>query len=346
LKLQEIAERIGCRLEGDGAIEITGAAGVDQAGPGQITFLANPKYQKALARTRASAIIVGEEAPAPPCAALRTKHPYVAFARALELFAAVPRPPAGVDPRSALGRDVTVGRDVAVGPFATIGDGAAIGEGTVIYPHVAIGAGTRIGARCIVYSHASIRERITIGDRVIVHGGAVIGADGYGFARLQDGTHYKVPQIGTIRIDDDVEIGANTCIDRPPVGETRIGAGTKIDNLVQIAHGIRVGRNVLLAAQTGIAGSTTIEDDVVLGGQVGVAGHITLGRGTMATGQTGITNSTEPGELLSGCPGIPNREWLKASAVFRTLPELKRLVSDLERRVADLEAELSRVRKK
>lgn len=346
MKLQQIADRIGCRLEGDGAIEITGAAGIEDAGPGQITFLANPKYQSALARTRASAAIVGDSAPAPPCAALRTPYPYVAFAKALELFADVPRPPAGVDTRSAIGRDVTFGRDVAIGPFVTIGDGASIGDGTIVYSHAAIGAGTRIGRRCTVYSHVAVRERVTIGDRVIVHSGAVIGDDGYGFARQPDGTHYKVPQIGTVRIEDDVEIGANTCIDRPPVGETRIGAGTKLDNLVQIAHGIDIGRRVLLAAQTGIAGSATIEDDVVMAGQVGVAGHITVAKGTMATGQTGITNSTEPGDFLSGCPGIPNREWLKASAVFRKLPELKKIVSDLERRVAELEAELVRARRK
>jgi UDP-3-O-[3-hydroxymyristoyl] glucosamine N-acyltransferase len=344
LKLQEIADRIGCRLEGDGSIEITGAAGVEHAGPGQVTFLANPKYHSAMARTRASAAIVGETAPAPPCAALRTPLPYVAFAKALELFADIPHPPAGIDSRSAIGRNVTFGRDVAVGPFVAIGDDVTVGDGTIVHSHTAIGPGTRIGSRCILHAHVSVRERVTIGHRVIVHSGAVIGADGYGFAKQPDGTHYKVPQIGTVRIEDDVEIGANTCIDRPPVGETRIGAGTKLDNLVQIAHGIDVGRRVLLAAQTGIAGSTKVEDDVVMGGQVGVAGHITVAKGTMATGQTGITNSTDPGELLSGTPGIPNREWLKASALFRRLPELKRLVTELERRVAELEGELARAR--
>jgi UDP-3-O-[3-hydroxymyristoyl] glucosamine N-acyltransferase len=344
LRLHAIAERIGCRLEGDGSIEITGVAGIEQAEAGQITFLANPKYAPALATTRASAVILGESEPTPPCAALRTAHPYVAFAKALEIFADIPRPPAGADACNAIGRDVVFGRDVAIGPFVTIGDGAAIGDGTIVYSHVAIGSGTRIGRNSILYSHVAVRERITIGDRVILHSGVVIGSDGYGFARQPDGTHYKVPQNGTIVIEDDVEIGANTCIDRPPVGETRIGAGTKIDNLVQIAHGIRVGRRVLMAAQTGIAGSTTVEDDVVLGGQVGVAGHITVAKGTMATGQTGITNSTEPGSFVSGTPGIPNREWLKASVVFSRLPEFRKTLSDLERRVAELEAALDAVR--
>jgi UDP-3-O-[3-hydroxymyristoyl] glucosamine N-acyltransferase len=339
--LQELAQRIGCRVEGDGSVEITGVAGIEHAQPGQITFVANPKYQAALATTRASAVILDDRVPAPACAVLRTSQPYVAFARALELFADIPRPPAGLDACSAVGRDVQWGRNVAIGPFASIGDHVSIGDNTVIYSHVAIGAGTRIGRDCIIYSHVAIRERLTIGDRVILHSGVVLGGDGYGFARQPDGTHYKIPQIGTILIEDDVELGANTCIDRPAVGETRIGAGTKIDNLVQIAHGVQVGERVLLAAQTGIAGSTAVDDDVVFAGQVGVAGHLRIGKGTIATAQTGIPNSTDPGSFVSGYPAIPNRDWLKSSAVFKKLPELRKLVQDLERRVADLEAQLA-----
>ena len=344
MTLKELAQRIGCRLEGDGAVEITGAAGIEQAQPGEISFIANPKYLHALAATRASAVILDEKAPAPPCAALRTPEPYVAFARALECFARIPRPAAGVDACSAIGRDVYFGKNVAVGPFVTIGDGAAIGDNTLIYSHAAIGAGTRLGRDCIVYSHVAVRERVTIGDRVILHGGVVVGADGYGFARQKDGTHYKIPQNGTVVIEDDVELGAGTCVDRPAVGETRIGAGSKIDNLVQIAHGVRVGQRVLFAAQTGIAGSSVVEDDVVFAGQVGVAGHITIGKGTIATAQTGIPNSTDPGSFVSGYPAIPNRDWLKSSAVFKKLPGLRKQVQELERRIADLEAELARVR--
>jgi len=341
LTLQELAQRIGCRVEGDGSIEITGVAGIEQAQPGQLTFVANPRYQRALATTRASAVILDDRVPAAPCAVLRTSQPYVAFAHALELFADIPRPLAGVDACSAIGRDVHCGRNVAIGPFVSIGDDVTIGDHTVIYSHVSIGAGTRIGHDCLVYSHVAIRERLTIGDRVILHSGVVLGSDGYGFARQRDGSHYKIPQIGTIVIEDDVELGANTCIDRPAVGETRIGAGSKIDNLVQVAHGVRVGERVLFAAQTGIAGSTVVEDDVVFAGQVGVAGHITIGKGTIATAQTGIPNSTDPGSFVSGYPAIPNRDWLKSSAVFKKLPELRKLVQDLERRVADLEARLT-----
>jgi UDP-3-O-[3-hydroxymyristoyl] glucosamine N-acyltransferase len=344
LTLQELAQRIGCRVEGDGSIEITGVAGIDQAQPGQLTFVANPKYQPALATTHASAVILDERVPKPACAVLRTSEPYVAFARALELFDDLPRPPVGVDACSAIGRDVHVGKNVAIGPFVSIGDNVVIGDNTIIHSHVAIGAGTRLGHDCRVYSHVAIRERLTIGDRAILHSGVVLGSDGYGFARRPDGTHYKIPQIGTIVIEDDVELGANTCIDRPAVGETRIAAGTKIDNLVQVAHGVHVGSRVLLAAQSGIAGSTVIEDDVTFAGQVGVAGHITIGKGTIATAQTGIPNSTEPGSFVSGYPAIPNRDWLKSSAVFKKLPELRKLVQDLERRVAELEAELARTR--
>jgi UDP-3-O-[3-hydroxymyristoyl] glucosamine N-acyltransferase len=344
LTLSELAERIGCRLEGNGAIDITGVAGVEQAQPGQLTFIANPKYLHALATTRASAVILDEQTPSPGCAVLRTPEPYVAFARALEQFASVPGPAAGVDACTAIGRDVEFGRDVAIGPFVTIGDGASIGDHTRIYSHVSIGAGTRIGDDCIIYSHVAIRERLTIGHRVILHSGVVLGADGYGFARQKDGTHYKIPQAGTVVVEDDVEIGAGACVDRPAVGATRVGAGSKIDNLVQIAHGVQVGERVLFAAQTGIAGSTTVEDDVVFAGQVGVAGHLRIGKGSIATAQTGIPNSTDPGSFVSGYPAIPNRDWLKASVVFKKLPELRKQVQELERRIAELEEQLARGR--
>jgi UDP-3-O-[3-hydroxymyristoyl] glucosamine N-acyltransferase len=205
---------------------------------------------------------------------------------------------------------------------------------------VIVGAGARIGSDCVIHSRVSIRERVTIGDRVVIQDGAVIGSDGFGFAKRPDGSHQKIPQIGSVIIEDDVEIGANTAIDRPAVGETRIGAGTKIDNLVQIAHGVTIGRHVLMAAQVGVAGSTTIEDSVTLAGQVGVSGHITIGKGTVATAQTGIPNSVDPGSFISGYPAIANRDWLKSSAVFRKLPELRKTLSDLEARLAALEARL------
>ena len=222
-----------------------------------------------------------------------------------------------------------------------IGEGATIGDGSVIFPNVTIGPGARIGADCVIHSNVSIRERVTIGNRVILQNGVVIGGDGYGFVRRGDGTHEKIPQVATVVIEDDVELGANTTVDRPAVGETRIRAGTKIDNLVQIGHGVTVGRNVLMAAQVGIAGSTSIGDDVTFGGQVGVGGHLTIGRGAVAVGQSGVTNSLDPGQMVAGYPAIDARDWRKASVVFRRLPELKRRIEELEARLADLMREQS-----
>lgn len=337
MKLQDIADRIDCRLEGDGAIDIRGLSGIEDAEPGDLTFFTNSKYVAELRTTRASAVILGETAEAAPCAMLRTKQPYLAFARAVGLFEDPWRPAPGVHRLAWVGEDVTLGADVSVGPFAVLGDGVRIGARTIVHPHATIGRRADIGDDCVIHARVSIRERVRIGHRVVLQDGAVIGSDGFGFARRPDGTHEKIPQIGGLTIEDDVEIGANTTIDRPAVGETRIGAGTKIDNLVQIAHGVSVGRNVLLAAQVGVAGSVTIEEGVTLAGQVGVAGHITLGRGVIATAQTGIPNSVEPGAFISGYPAIPNRDWLRASAVFRKLPELKKRIAELARRIQELE---------
>jgi UDP-3-O-[3-hydroxymyristoyl] glucosamine N-acyltransferase len=336
--LQEIADRLDCRLEGDGAIEISGVAAIEDAAPGQLTFFANPKYAAALRRTRAAAVIAGERTDGAPCAVLRTKDPYVAFARAVEIFAEQWRPAAGVHAMAFVEDGAVVAADASIGPFVLVGQGARIGARTILHSHVSVGRFAEIGDDCLIHAHASIRERVRIGNRVVLQDGVVVGGDGYGFARAADGSHRKIPQVGGVTIEDDVEIGANSTVDRPAVGETRIAAGTKIDNLVQVAHGVRIGRNVLLAAQVGVAGSSVIEDQVTLAGQVGVAGHITIGKGTVATAQTGIPSSLEPGSFVSGYPAVPNREWLKTSAALRKLPELRRMVLDLERRIAELEA--------
>jgi UDP-3-O-[3-hydroxymyristoyl] glucosamine N-acyltransferase len=337
LKLSETADRLECRLEGDGEVDIRRVAALDAAGPGDLTFFANPRYAAELRATKASAVIVGEDHASAPCAMLRTRNPYLAFAHAVELFAPRAAPPAGIHALAHVAPTAIVAADASVAPFACIADGARIGARTVIHPHVTIGPGAQVGDDCVIHAHASIRERVRLGHRVIVQDGAVLGSDGFGFAHRADGTHYKIPQVGDLVIEEDVEIGANTTIDRPAVGETRIGAGTKIDNLVQVAHGVKIGRDVLLAGQVGIAGSSTIEDRVTLAGQVGVAGHITLGKGVMATAQTGIPNSVEAGAFVSGYPAIPNRDWLKASAVFRRLPELRKSVSELSRRLEEIE---------
>ncbi len=340
MKLRDIAERLECRLDGDGEIEIQRVAGIEDAGPGDLTFFTNPKYARALRATGASAVILSEKAEPAPCAMLRVSHPYLAFAKAVELFAQSNRPPAGIHRLADVAATAVVAPDAIVGPFTVVGDGARIGARTLVSPHVTIGAGAHIGDDCVIHSQVSIRERVQIGNRVVLQDGAVIGSDGFGFATKPDGTHYKIPQIGTVVIEDDVEIGANAAIDRPAVGATRIGAGSKIDNLVQVAHGVTVGRNVLLAAQVGIAGSTSIEDSVTLAGQVGVSGHITIGKGTIATAQTGIPNSVDAGSFISGYPAISNRDWLKSSAVFRKLPELRKAIADLDARLAQVEARL------
>lgn len=342
MKLSEIAKRLECVLEGDGDVEIHGVAGIERAQPGDLTFIANPKYQSQLSSTLASAVIAahGVQAKGARAAILRTDQPYVAFARVLDLFTQATPPAKGIDPASSVAPDATIGSDVSIGPFVVVGAGAAIGARTVLYPSVVIGPGATLGEDCILHSHVSVRERVSIGNRVVLQDGAVVGSDGFGFAKQPDGTHLRIPQRGDVVIEDDVEIGSNTTIDRPAVGETRIGAGTKIDNLVQIAHGVTVGARVLFAAQVGIAGSTVIEDDVVLAGQVGIAGHLRIGKGVVATAQTGVPNSVGPGEFISGYPAIANRDWLKASAVFRQLPALHKQVAELERRLSDLQEKI------
>jgi UDP-3-O-[3-hydroxymyristoyl] glucosamine N-acyltransferase len=334
MRLKILAERLDCRLDGDGEIEIARVAGIQDAGPGDLTFVANPKYLGALATTRASAVLLRDDVPVESIAVLRAADPYLAFARAVGLFAPPLQAAQGVHPMAAVAAGVQLGDRVSIGPFVSVGEGTAIGDDTVIFPNVTIGPGVRIGASCVVHSNVSIRERVTIGARVVLQNGVVIGGDGYGFVRRPDGTHEKIPQVATVVIEDDVELGANTTVDRPAVGETRICAGSKIDNLVQIAHGVSIGRDVLIAAQVGIAGSTDVGDNVMLGGQVGIGGHLTIGRGVIAVGQSGITNSVDAGAMIGGYPAIDAREWRRSAAVFRRLPELKRRIEALEARLA------------
>ena len=337
LKLSEVAARLECQLEGDGAVEIRRVAGIDAAQGGDLTFFVNPRYATALRSTRAAAVILARDAEPAPCSMLRTDAPYLAFANAVALFADVAVPASGIDASSSIAADVRLGDGVSIGPFVSIAAGVSVGPRTIVYPGVHIGPGATIGADCVIHSHVAVRERVAIGDRVVLQNAAVIGSDGFGFAERPDGTHQKIPQVGGVVIEDDVEIGAHVAIDRPAVGETRIEAGAKIDNLVQIGHAVRVGRNARLAAQVGIAGSTTIEEDVLLAGQVGVNGHVTVGKGTRATGQTGITRSVSAGSFVSGLPAIDNRAWRKAATSFKLIPSLRKRIAALERRLADLE---------
>ena len=334
MTLGDLAAQLGCELDGDGTIEVVRVATIEHAGPGDLTFLANSKYASDLAITRASAVIAAPDAGDAPCAVLRTRNPYLALARAAGLLHPQPRPAPGRHTTAIVADDARIGEAVSIGPFAVIGAGAQIGARTVIYPHVVVGAGAVIGADCLVHARVSIRERIVIGARCVLQDGAVIGSDGFGFARRDDGTHEKIPQVATVVIEDDVEIGANTTIDRPAVGETRVKQGTKIDNLVQIAHGVVVGANSLLAAQVGIAGSSIIGDGVMLGGQVGVTGHVTIGDRVKASAKTGVTGNVPADAFVTGYPHMDNLEWRKAYAVFRRLPELRKQLAELERRLA------------
>jgi UDP-3-O-[3-hydroxymyristoyl] glucosamine N-acyltransferase len=333
--LGDLAAALGCPLEGDARIDVVRVAGLERAGPGDLSFLANRRYARALDTTRASAVIAGPGVTNAPCAVIRSEEPYVTYALAAAMLAPTERPPAGIHQHAAVDATADVDPTASIGPFVVVGAGAHIGAGSVLHPHVVVGAGAHIGPDCVVHAHVSIRERCRLGARVVVQDGAVIGSDGFGFATRRDGTHVKIPQVGPVVIEDDVEIGAGTTIDRPAVGETRIGAGTKIDNLVQIGHGVVLGRHVLFAAQVGIAGSTTVGDSVVFGGQVGVGGHLTIGDRVKAVGQSGITNSVDADGFVSGYPAIDNREWRKASVVFRHLPELRQRLLAVERRLKD-----------
>lgn len=337
MTLADLAAAVGCPFEGDGSLSLVRVATIEQAGPGDLTFLANRKYARALGSTRASAVIAGPDVDAAPCAIVRSAEPYVTFARAAALLMPADRPPPGVHQLAAVDPSSEIAATASIGPFAVVEARASIGDRTIVHPHVVIGTGTVVGADCVIHAHASIRERCRLGDRVVIQNGAVVGSDGFGFATRADGTHVKIPQAGPVIVEDDVEIGANTAIDRPAVGETRIEAGTKIDNLVQVGHGVVLGRGVLLAAQVGIAGSTKVGSGAILGGQVGVGGHLTLGEGMKAVGQSGITNSVAPGAFVSGYPAIENIEWRKASAVFRKLPEMRKRLRELEQRLEQIE---------
>ncbi len=337
MTLGELARRLECTVEGDAAIEIRRVAKIEEAGPGDLTFLANPKYASKLAETRASAVIMSPGPLQAPCAVLRSPSPYLTFARAAQALSPVAAPPPGIHPQAVVAADASVDATATVGPYAVIGSGTTIGARTIVHPHVVIGDGTMIGADCILYPHVSIRERCLIGDRVIVQNGAVIGSEGYGFAPRPDGTHEKIPQTGPVVIEDDVEIGANTTIDRPAVGETRIMSGTKIDNLVQIAHGVLVGRNTLLAAQVGIAGSTVVGESVMMGGQVGVSGHLTIGDRVKLAAKTGVTGPIDADAYMSGYPMMDTQEWRRSHVVVRKLPEMRKQLLALEERMKKIE---------
>jgi UDP-3-O-[3-hydroxymyristoyl] glucosamine N-acyltransferase len=330
MKLQAIADRLGCQLSGDGSVDIHRIAGLDDAGPGDLTFLANPKYQSRLRLTRASAVIISADAPLVGISTLRTAEPYLAFARAIDLFYTPPVPSPGIHSTAVVAKNVRLGRNPRIGPFCFVDEGVDIGDNALLHSHVAIYPGVRIGSDFVAHSHVSIREYCEIGSRVCLQNGVVIGADGYGFAKRGDGSYQKITQSGRVILEDDVEVQANTTIDRAAIGETRIQRGAKIDNLVQVGHGSLVGEDSLLCAQVGLAGSTKIGKNVILTGQVGVAGHCSVGDNVVATAQTGIPSDVEAGRVVSGYPAMDNKRWLKCSVLFSKLPEINKSLAKIQ----------------
>jgi UDP-3-O-[3-hydroxymyristoyl] glucosamine N-acyltransferase len=327
MKLAEIAAVVGARLEnGSPDLEITGVAGIREAGPGQLTFVANPKYAGDARTTKASAVIVVDEFPAISAALLRSKNPYLAFARAIELFCQPPRYEAGVHPTAVLHSSAKVGEGAHIGPYVVIDQDVEIGRNAVLLAHVVIYRGARIGDNFFAHAHAVVREGCRLGNNILLQNGAVIGADGFGFAKDDSGHWHKIVQPEPVVIEDDVEIQANSCVDRASVEKTHIGRGTKIDNLVQVGHGSRIGEHSLLASQVGLGGSTKIGDHVILTGQVGVVGHCTVGDGAVVTPQSGVAGDIEAGAIVSGAPAVDHKLWLKYSAVLPRLPEIARAV--------------------
>jgi UDP-3-O-[3-hydroxymyristoyl] glucosamine N-acyltransferase len=325
MKLSQIASTLKARLDnGSPDIEITGINGIEQAGPSEITFVANPKYAAAARLTKAAAVIVAESFPAIPAATLRVEDPYLSFARALGLFHQPPRYAPGVHPTAAVHATAKIGRGAHIGPYAVVDENVEIGDHAVLLAHVVIYRGVKIGDNFFAHAHVVVRENCRIGNNVLLQNGVVIGADGFGFAKTHDGRWHKIPQPAPVVIEDDVEVQANSCIDRASVGETRIGRGVKIDNLVQVGHGSQVGDDALLCSQVGLGGSTEIANRVILTGQVGVVGHCKVGEAAIVTPQSGVANDIPANALVSGAPAVDHKLWLKYSALLPKLPEMAR----------------------
>ena len=337
----ELAQRVGAVLEGDGSLAVTGVAGLREAGPGDITFLANMRYAPDVAETRAAAVVVPMDWTR-PCGApvlLRVKNPDKAFARIAEAFAPAPiQPPPGIHPAAVVSPEARLGAGVSVGPHVVIEPGAEVGEASVLFAGCYLGHGVKVGARCRFYPQVTVREACRIGDRVILHNGCVIGSDGFGYTVNEKGVREKIPQIGIVEIGNDVEIGANTTIDRARFGRTRIGNGVKIDNLVQIGHNVVIGDNAVIVAMVGISGSTEIGERTIMAGASGAVGHVVIGRDCIVGARGVATKDIPDGSFVSGFPAIPHDEEKRLHAHISRLPELKKKVADLEARIRALES--------
>ena len=331
MKLAELAEQLGAELHGDGGVDVTGVRGIEEAGPSEVTFVANPKYASLARTTRAAAVLVAPDFPEIPAATLRLANPYLAFSQALGIFYQPPRYEPGVHPTAVIDPTARLGSGAHVGALAVIGPDVKVGDHATILSHVVLYAGAEVGDYFFAHAHAVVREGCVLGDHVTLENGAIVGSDGFGFAKDSAGSWHKIPQSGPVRVGNHVDIQANACIDRATVGATEIADGAKIDNLVQIGHGSKVGKNTLVCAQAGLAGSSVIGANAILAGQAGVAGHCTLGDGVILTAQAGVSHDVPAGKMLSGSPAFENRSWLRAVAVFQRLPEILRRLNQLEK---------------
>jgi len=337
MKLSDIAQALNARIDNAPPdTEITGVSGIEQAARGQLTFVSNPKYNAAAKTTKASAVIVAENFPAISTGMLRSKNPYLAWAKAIELFYHPPRYAPGIHSTATVHHTAKIGKHAHIGPYVVIDEDAVIGDNAVLLAHAVIYRGATIGNNFFAHAHAVVREFCQVGDNVLLQNGAVIGCDGFGFAKVEnkdDEAHWhKIVQSGNVVVESDVEVQANTCIDRASIGETRIGQGAKLDNMVHVGHSCTIGHDTLLCAQVGLAGTTDVGNNVILAGQVGVSGHVKIGDGAIAIAQSGIPHDVAPGAMVSGAPAIDHRLWLKCCAAYAKLPEIAKAVRKLSER--------------
>ena len=339
MTLGELAKHLGVELvAGEGETlavaavrAVDGVSGIETAGPTSVTFVANPKYAALARTTHAAALIVDPAFPTLKTATLRTPNPYLVWSKAIEIFHPAPRYAPSIHPTAVLAASAHIGARAHIAAYVVVGEHVVLGDDAVLLPHVVLYDGVNVGNRFMAHAHAVVREGCRLGDDVVLQNGAVIGADGFGFAKNSDGRWVKIVQSGPTILENSVEVQANACVDRASIGETRIGAGTKIDNLVQVGHGSTIGENTLLCSQVGLAGSTTVGNNVILAGQVGAAGHLTIGDGAIATAQTGIPSDVAPGAIVSGYPATDNRTWLRSVVAVNRLPELLQRLKALER---------------
>jgi len=322
MTLAELARVLDAELRGDSAHLISGVAGIEEAGPEHVTFIANPRYSALARTTKAGAVLVSLDFPEISAATLRTPNPYLAFAKAVQLFYREPKYAPTIHPTAVIHPAAKIGRDAHIAAYVVVSEGAVIGDYATLLPHVVIYPHAMIGDHFFAHAHSIVREHCRLGDHVMLQNGAIVGSDGFGFAKDDAGIWHKIVQSGPAVLEDSVEVQANSCIDRASVGETRIGSGVKIDNLAQIGHGSKIGANTLICAQVGLAGSSETGKNVILAGQVGVAGHCKLGDGVIMTAQSGVSHDVPAGKMISGSPAFDNRQWLRATAIFARLPEI------------------------